>query len=72
MEGSPPFHYFPLHYFLLAQALLQVLHDAHLTGVFALGGGDTSEVDLAGEGNVLLDLVFTGHGDTSVRRTEKV
>ena len=42
-----------------------MLHDLRLAGVFALGGGDAVKVDLAGEGDVLLDLVFVGHGDTS-------
>ncbi len=51
----------------LAQALLHVGHDAGLAGVFALGGSHAAEVNFAGESKVLLDLIFTGHGDTSSR-----
>ena len=65
-HGSAPTHPFTLHPSThLPQALLNVSHNLRLFGVCALGRGNAIEVDLAGESDMLLDLIFAGHGATS-------
>lgn len=54
----------PTHLLSLAQTFLHVLHDPHFARIFALGRGNAFEVDFAGEGKMLFDLIFASHRHT--------